>query len=272
VAVEYYRGKNILITGAFGGFGRCFIKALLENGARLILSDAPGNPAFTATGVEALPEVKTALNNQIISLIPADLSNAEGCRELYHEYGKLGVELDMIIHNAGIAFLGNYHDVPLENSEKLISINLLAPMRLNRAFLPELIERRSGHLIYVSSVAGFVATPLGAAYSTSKFGLRAFAMAVHGEVRRYGIRTSIVYPFWSKTAIMKSECFGNPMVRTMPDFYASSPGYVVDCTLRGAARKRLHILPGFFSRIMWLAVRFYPVIAAQRRMNEKLIG
>jgi short-subunit dehydrogenase len=269
--MDYFRDKNILITGAFGGFGSRFASQLAESGARLILTDAPGSPAFDPAKASGLPGIDPARAGQVIAMIPADLSTAEGCRALHEECRKLGVALDVVIHNAGIGFGGCYNDVPLENNEKIISVNLLSVMRLNSLLLPEMIRRRSGHIIYVSSVAGFVATPLGVAYSTSKFGLRAFAMALHGEIRRHGIRTSIVYPFWSRTPIMKSQVFGNPELRTMPDFYASSPDRVVSCTLKGAARNRLHICPGFFSRVMWYAVRFYPIIAAQRLMRDDLI-
>lgn len=265
--MEYYRDKNILITGAFGGFGRCFISQLMDSGARLILSDVPENPAFASDDGKCLAGIDPAGKRQIISLIPADLSSADGCRILYEEYRKLGTKLDMIIHNAGIAFGGEYVDVPPDLNEKVISVNLLSVMRLNTLFLPELINRGSGHLIYVSSVAGFVATSLGVSYSTSKFGVRAFAMALHGEIRKRGIWTTIVYPFFSKTPILKSQVFGDPKVSVMPGFCATSPEYVVSCTLKGAEKRKLHICPGFFSKVMWMAVHFYPVISNQRKIH-----
>jgi uncharacterized protein len=267
VKMEYYRGKYILITGAFGGFGRCFISQLLDSGASLILSDAPQSSVPIGDSKTGLSEISPGKENQIISIIPADLSSADGCRTLYDEYKKLGVPLDMIIHNAGIAYLGPYADVPLGHSERVINVNLLSAMRLNSLFLPEFITRKSGHLIYVSSVAGFVATPLAVSYSTSKFGLRAFAMALHGEIRKHGIRTSIVYPFFSKTPILKSQVFGNPKVAVLPGFSATSAEYVTACTLKGAEKGRLHICPGFFSKVMWLAVRLHPVISAQRKIH-----
>jgi short-subunit dehydrogenase len=183
------------------------------------------------------------------------------------EYREIGICADMIIHNAGIACGGEYIDIPPDLNEKIINVNLLSIMRLNTMFLPELIRRKSGHLIYMSSVAGFVATPLGVSYSTSKFGVRAFAMALHGEIRRHGIRTSIVYPFFSKTPILKSQVFGNPKVAVMPGFCATTPEHVVNCTLKGAERGRLHICPGFFSKVMWMAVRLHPVISSQRKIN-----
>jgi len=265
--MEYYRNKNILLTGAFGGFGLCFISELLSFGANLILSDAPQQASAFLDGTGNLQTVCAGRDKQVLSVIPADLSSAEGCRNLYDEYRKLGTGVDMIIHNAGIGFGGEYVDVPPDLNEKVVSVNLLSIMRLNALFLPELISRRSGHLIYVSSVAGFVATPLAVSYSTSKFGVRAFAMALHGEIRKHGIRTTIVYPFFSKTPILKSPVFGNPEVAVMPGFCASSPGHVVTCTLKGARKGRLHICPGFFSKVMWLAVRLYPVISSQRKIQ-----
>lgn len=259
--MKYYQGKTVLITGAFGGFGRHFFTQLGSFGANLILSDLAIPSEQNEAGVQ----------QRIIAAIPADLSTSEGCLNLYNDVMGVGDFPDVIIHNAGIAYGGAFLDVPLENNEKVINLNLLAAMRLNSYFLPQMIKNRSGHLIYVSSVAGFVATPYAVAYSASKFGLRAYAMAFHGEVRRYGIKSSIVYPFWAKTPIMKSQMFGDPDVRTMPDYYASDPGYVVRTALRGASRGKLHICPGIFSKIMWHTVRFVPVIAEQRKMREELI-
>lgn len=265
--MEYYRNRNILITGAFGGFGVCFISELLAKGANLILSDMAESPRPFIDDRGRIPGLKGGRESQILAIIPADLSSIEGCTALYEEYRKLGTPVDMIIHNAGIAFGGEYVDVPPSLNEKVLSVNLLSVMRLNALFIPELVRRRSGHLIYVSSVAGFVATPLAVSYSTSKFGVRAFAMALHGEIRRHGIRTTIVYPFFSKTPILKSETFGNPKTAVLPGFCATTAGHVVACTLKGAEKGRLHVCPGFFSKVMWLAVRLHPVISAQRRIH-----
>ena len=264
--MEYYRNKTVLVTGAFGGFGRCFVSELLNRGAHLVLSDTPEQVRALSEGTLSIPGMEGGRDGQVLSIIPADLSSAEGCGVLHDEYRELGVGLDMIIRNAGIAYGGEYADIPPELNEKIVDINLLSVMRLNSLFLPEIIGRR-GHVIYVSSVAGFVATPLGVAYSTSKFGVRGFAMALHGEIKKYGVRTTIAYPFFSKTSILKSRTFGNPAVSYLPGFCASSPEHVVSCTLKGAARGRLHVWPGFFSKMMWLAIRFHPVISAQRKIH-----
>ncbi len=262
--MKYYSGKTVLITGAFGGFGRHFINQLLEAGANLILSD------LAAKKLSEVVENKK-WERRAVAVIEADLSTSQGCKKLYDGFKTLDIPLDMIVHNAGVAFLGQFVDVPLQSSEKLLDINLMSVVRLNSHFIPDFISQGSGHLIYVSSVAGFVATPFGAPYSASKSGLKAFAMAVHGEIKSHGVKTSITYPFWAKTPIMKSQVFGNSNIRTMPDFFASDPEYVVRATLKGAARGKLNIRPGFFSQMMWQAARLMPIIAEQRFMRDELI-
>ena len=102
--MDYYRNRNILITGAFGGFGLCFVSGLLARGANLILSDTSkaAQPFIDDRG--KMPGAGTGREGRILSIIPADLSSPEGCSALYEEYKKLGVQADMIIHNAGIGF------------------------------------------------------------------------------------------------------------------------------------------------------------------------
>lgn len=262
--MTYYQNKTVLITGAFGGFGKHFIQQLLKSGAKLILSDVADMPIAQIIR-------DRVRQNQVMATIPSDLSTPEGCRHLHNEIQNLNMSLDIIVHNAGIGALSEYIDLPVERMEAIMNINLMSVLRLNNLFAKEMVQKKSGHLIYISSVAGFVATPFGATYSASKFGLRAFAMALHGEIKKHGIRTSIVYPFWAKTPIMKSEIFGNPNIKYMPDFFASDPAYVVRKTLAGAAKGKLHICPGIFSKLMWQAVRLIPVIGEQRMMKEELI-
>ncbi len=258
--MHYFKDKTVLITGAYGGFGRYFTARLAKAGAKLILSDV-------AIPEDQNPEAK----DRILATVQADLSTADGCATLCRNVEALCGSPDAIIHNAGIAYVGTFSDIPIDRNETVIGINLLSVMRLNSFFLPRMIQRKSGHLIYVCSVAGFVSTPFAVSYTTSKFALRSLAMATHGEARRHGIRTSITYPFWSKTPIMASQVFGKPDMKTMPDFFASDPDDVVRVTLEGAAKGKLHIRPGIFSKLMWQAVRFIPVIAPQRHMRHELI-
>jgi short-subunit dehydrogenase len=269
--MKYYRGKTILLTGAYGGFGRHFIIELLKSGAKIILTDIEVknvDKIFHGDEEKLLPE---DWKKGIIASIPSDLSTSEGCKNLYGACKKLGMEIDIIIHNAGIVYVGTFLDIPEELCEKNISVNLLSIMRLNKLFLPDMVRRKAGHLIYLSSIAGIVATPYAVPYTVTKFGVRALAMSIHGELKRYGIKTSIVYPFFSKTPIIKYQVFGNPKMRTMPDFFLAEPDDVARRALKGAARGKLHVPTCFFSRFMWYAVRFWPIIAEQQKVRDDMV-
>lgn len=113
--------------------------------------------------------------------------------------------------------------------------------------------------MFIDSVAGFVATSLGASYSTAKLGLRGFAMALSGEIRSRGLDVTIMYPFFTRTAILKSPVFGNAKVPPMPRIFISDPDKVMCTALRGVDSRQLHVCPGFYSKFMWQALRFWPV-------------
>ena len=90
-----------------------------------------------------------------------DIASPQGCYDLYEKSSELAPEVDILINNAGIITYGDFPDVPQEKWEALMQVNLLAPMRLTYNFLPDMIKRGRGHLVFMSSVAGFVATSQG---------------------------------------------------------------------------------------------------------------
>jgi len=82
-------------------------------------------------------------------------------------------DVDILLNNAGIINYGYYHEIPPAKVDLLMSVNLLAPMRLTHLFLPRMVARRSGQIVFMCSVAGYIPTSLGTPYSASKFGIRA---------------------------------------------------------------------------------------------------
>ncbi len=142
----------VLITGADGGFGRQMTRQFLEAGSRLILSDLNENR------LARLQADVVSGSGEILAAIPADLSQTDDCQHLYDEVLKTKTIPDVIVNNAGVGLSGRLDHVPRDRWEQLMQINLLAPMRLCYLFLPHLIERRSGHIVNISSIAGWLAT------------------------------------------------------------------------------------------------------------------
>lgn len=260
-SLQAFQGQTILITGAFGGFGRQFTKFLLRSGARLILTDRNCPPlpdVFAAEGIDA------NLQNQVLACIPLDLGEP-GCGLKLYEACKAFGPVDRVILNAGIGYGGYYEDIPWDKVDIQLRVMLLAPMEITHAFLPDFLKRGQGHFVFISSVAGFVATPFGTPYSTAKFGVRAFAMALHGESAKRGVDVSIVYPFFTRTNILESEAYGNPPIKAMPKFLLEEPDVIIRDVLGGIAGKKLHILPGKYAGLLWNVNKMFPMIAPQMK-------
>ncbi|GAB4213572.1 MAG: SDR family oxidoreductase [Roseiflexaceae bacterium] len=250
------RGQTVLITGAGGGFGQELTRLLLEAGSLLILADVHAAPLKTA--VETLiGRLAQPPQGRVLGLLAADLATPEGAEALYRQCRAITPQLDILVNNAGIGMSGSFEGVPRERWERLMQINLLAPMRLTSLFLPDMIVRRSGHIVNISSVAGLVGAPGLAAYCASKFGLRGFSEALYADVRRHGIDVTAIYPFFARTAILQSERFGGADTN-LPSWLIYDPARVMADLVEGIRRRQLHVYPGAIPRAIDLLRRAAP--------------
>lgn len=258
----------VLITGATGGFGRHMVQQFIASGSRLILSDIDG---------QALSAVKAECGERaerIVTCIVADLSDQNGCQALMSEVLNVGDCPDILINNAGIAVSGRLNHVPADRWERLMQINLLAPIRLTSLVLPHMIERGSGHIVNISSLAGWVGSPGLTTYCAAKFGLRGFSEALALDVADHGIQTTTVYPSFSRTPILDSDQFGYAERRVVPDDMLSDPADVVAAIVKGVRKNRQHVFPDTPARIVHYLKRFVPSVLPliQRRLEKRTIA
>ena len=245
-------GALVLVTGASGGFGRQMTKQFLAAGSELILSDIDD---------EQLDALRAGFDSEeahIKSAIAADLATRQGCEKLYAAVQALGLKPDILVNNAGIAVAGRAHCIPDERWETLMQVNLLAPMRLCSLFLPMMVARRSGHIVNIASLAGWVGSPGIAAYCASKFGLLGYSESIAADLEEFNIRVSAVYPYFSRTPIIDSEQFGYDEPRGVPDEELTDPADVVREILNGIQNERLHIFPDKTARRVHYIKRFFP--------------
>ncbi|MDX1957051.1 MAG: SDR family NAD(P)-dependent oxidoreductase [Leptospiraceae bacterium] len=245
--------KKVLITGATGGFGAELIKSFLKEGAELILTDLNHESLVRVTN-----ENSSQGEGKILGHFPSDLSTEAGCREAIVATKKITSVPDIIVNNAGIAILGSFHNIPSEKWEKIISINTLAPMRITHAFLSDMVERKSGHIVNVSSVAGLVATPGLSTYCTSKFAIRAFGESIANEVGKFGVNVTNVYPFFTRTPILESEQIGFSEKLSIPDMLLSEPKDVIADLLDGVKNNTVHVYPGPIAKSLEAIGRIAP--------------
>ena len=248
----------VLITGAAGGFGQELTRQLLEAGSRLILTDL--NEVVLRERVELIQcQVATG---QVLAYLAIDLSTSEGCENLYRQVKALNIPVDILINNAGIAVFGRMDEIPSEKWERLMQINLLTPMRLSALFAADMIARQRGHIVNISSLAGWWALPGLTHYAASKFGLRGFSEGFFHEVKDYNVKVTAVYPFFSRTPILQCERFGS-FAKSNDDFLehvATDPAQVMRATIKGIIYNKLHVFPDATAKKAHLLKRYFPQI------------
>jgi short-subunit dehydrogenase len=200
-------GRTALLTGATGGLGRAIAAALAARGAALALS---------ARSPEALEALAAELPGDAHRIVPADLAEPGAAEKLAADAG----EVDVLVANAGLPGTGWLADYGSEEVTRALRVNLEAPMLMARALFPAMVERASGHLVFIASLAGKAASPRSSVYNATKFGLRGFALGLRSDLAPLGVGVSLVSPGFVREAGMFADAGAKPppgMGTTTPD-------------------------------------------------------
>ncbi|WP_124070436.1 SDR family NAD(P)-dependent oxidoreductase [Filibacter tadaridae] len=169
--------KSVLITGATSGVGYALAERLL--GEKMDV---------WVTG--RAPDVLWELQNNGAHTIPADLSKTEDIIKLVEQVGSP----DIVIFSAGIGTFGLAHEITDRIINEMMAVNVIAPMQLTKRLLPKMMKRKSGHLIYLGSQAGKVATPKASIYAATKHALIGYTDALRMEVSPHNIHVTTINP------------------------------------------------------------------------------
>jgi len=176
-------GRWAVVTGASRGIGAEVARRLAADGARL---------ALIARGPEALEALARELGAEPVVCDVSDLAEVE--RAAARVATLAGGAPDIVVNNAGVFAIGSAHKMSVDVFRRTLDVNLVAPFALVRAFLAGMRTRGSGHLVTIGSVADRNIFPGNAAYSASKYGLRALHEVLRAELRGTGVRTTLVSP------------------------------------------------------------------------------
>ena len=183
--------KNALITGATGGIGEAIAQALINAGARVIIS---------GTRAEKLQILADKLGNDT-AILPCDLSNSEAVDALFGKAEEALGQIDILVNNAGITKDGLAMRMKDEDWQSVIDVNLTANFKLSRAAVKAMMKRKNGRIINISSVVGTMGNPGQANYCASKAGLAGMTKAMAAEVASRGITLNCIAPGFIKTAM-----------------------------------------------------------------------
>jgi 3-oxoacyl-[acyl-carrier protein] reductase len=247
------RGKKALVTGAASGIGRAIALALARQGTDLYLLDV-NEASLSAVAAEARCHGVTV----IAALCDVACSDQVSARvgEVLKEWDKL----DILVNNAGVAYYGPTERMTAEQWQRLLAVNLLAPIQFTRELLPTLLGRPEAHIVNVCSIAGLVASDRLAAYHVSKFGLVGFSEALRAEFHRRGLGVTALCPGFVRTNIFQAAVNGRddkPMP-TPPAWACASPEAVAYRAVQAILKNRGLVVVTPMARFLWYFKRLSP--------------
>jgi short-subunit dehydrogenase len=212
---------KVLLTGATGGIGTAIARAFAERGASLVLS---GRRA------DALEPLAAEVGGRAVV---CDLADRGDLDRLLAEAG----EVDVLVANAANPASGLLTDLRQDQIDRMLEVNLRAPIALAHALAPAMVARGSGQLVFISSLAGKVASPASSLYSATKFGLRGFALGIREDLRPHGVGVSLVLPGFIRDAGM----FADAKVSLPRGVGTRTPEQVALAVIRAVERNRAEV-------------------------------
>jgi short-subunit dehydrogenase len=223
----------VVVTGASRGIGRAVAEAAAAKGARV---------GLVARSEEELTEVLTSIGGRG-AVATADVGNrhqvADAIATIEAELGPV----DILVANAGIGAYGPFASIELDDVERLMRVNYLGTAYAIKAVLPAMLERRRGHIVVISSVAGRFGTPFEGAYAASKFAQIGLAEALSVELSSTGIGVSIIDPGIVRTNFFEAR--GQTYDAAFPR--PVSPERIASAVIHAVERGRVEtFVPGWF--------------------------
>ncbi len=249
------QGKVVLITGASSGFGEAAARLFAKEGCKVVLA---------ARRLERLQQLAAEIQSEggEAIAIPVDVNVTAEIDVMVQTALDLYERIDILFNNAGFGAMDWFEELdPERHIETLIRVNLIGTMLVTHAVLPDMLERGSGHIINMSSVAGLIASPLITTYSASKYGVRAFTDSLRREVAALGVKVSGIYPGPAVTEFgthLKKN-HARDTVRKLVDFHMTSD-YVAKRVVDLAKHPQRSLVIPWWFRIITTFDTLFPIV------------
>jgi NAD(P)-dependent dehydrogenase (short-subunit alcohol dehydrogenase family) len=202
--------KVALVTGVSSGIGRATATALAEEGFRTFgtMRDA----------------TKVSQGPRKVELVPLDVRDEGSIRSAVNTVLERAGRIDVLVNNAGIALIGSSEETSIEEARHLFETNFFGVLRLTQQLLPVMRSQRSGRIINISSVVGFLPAPYMAVYAASKHAIEGYSESLDHELRQFGIHVSLIEPGFTRTDLARNA----PVVAQPQQPYSRERGLAIE--------------------------------------------
>ena len=255
--MEYFKDKIAIVTGGASGMGRAVCEQMGRHGATMVVAD------INQEGAKEVAESIVAAGGQARA-VRLDVTQREDVHALVNETAREHGRLDLIFNNAGIGILGDERDKTQEHWDKIIDINLHGVLHGTTAAYPLMIEQGFGQIVNMASMAGYIPSPMDAAYGTTKHAVVGLSVSLRDEAASLGVKVNAVCPGFIKTPIIFNTPILNVNVtreeieESLPDWLYMDQDKAGTAILKGIARNRAMIVFPFHARVAWWLMRLCP--------------
>jgi short-subunit dehydrogenase len=254
--------KVALVTGAASGLGFELALLLAKDGYDLILAD------MDEQGLRASKEEMLESNAPSVQLICKDLSEPSAAEEIFKEINDRPI--DVLINNAGFGIFGSFNDTDWERETRMLNLHILTTTHLTKLLLKGMVERGSGKILNMSSLAAFQPGPLMSLYYASKAYILSFSEAIANELKGTGVTVTVLCPGQTKTHFQEVVSNGNSDNKI--NFNVGCPKQVAKYGYEAMKKGKTVAIPGNINKFLSKLPRFVSrrtATAVIRKIQEK---
>ena len=270
-----FDGQVALVTGGSSGIGLATAILLSAKGAHVWI--VARNQERLQSALSQIEGARWS-SNQCCGAVVADVTNNVQVDSAVAEVNRMCGAPDILINSAGDVFPCLFQEMDIDVVHKLMEVNYFGMVHVTRACVPSMIARRSGHILNISSVYGFIGGYGYSAYSASKFAVHGFSDALRAELKPLGVRVSIVFPQDTHTPQLERENqLKSPLMKALNKTHVMTADAVAKAIVRGIATRQYIIIPGGEGRFLYRLTAFlggrtywvmdYLVRRAQRKVD-----
>ncbi|MGA1597582.1 MAG: SDR family NAD(P)-dependent oxidoreductase [bacterium] len=250
---------TVLITGASMGLGAEFARIAAEEGDTVIL---------TARSLDRLEVLSSELQERFsctVHVVPLDLAQPGAAIALFEEVRQSGLSVDVLVNNAGFGLQGPFLEHRVDDERRLLELNVQALTELCHLYGAEMVERGSGQIMNVASIAAFQAGPYLASYYASKAYVLSFSEALAHELRSQGVSVTALCPGPTRTEFFRNAGMTGTSLSRSPVMMSAAE--VAQCGWRGMQQGKQVVITGRLNQLLAFSTRLSP-----RRWTSAISG